>query len=97
MVTRLSAPQGGIDTQTIDTFLRHGFQDLGAGAVGPTYSTAVGDEGDAGGPLVRLDYIFATPGLAARCRAIGAVRESPADRASDHLPVVADFDLTLQE
>jgi exodeoxyribonuclease III len=96
MVVRLSAPGGGLDTQTIDTFLQHGFQDLGAGVVGPTYSTAVGDEGGASGPLVRLDHILATAGLAARCRAVTAVREPPAARASDHLPVVAEFDLTLQ-
>lgn len=42
---------------------------------------------------VRLDYIFATDDLAGRmsdCQVYGA---APADRASDHLPLFADFDL----
>ena len=45
-------------------------------------------------PQVRLDYIFASPSLAARLRHSFVAREPAAvDRISDHYPVVADFNL----
>jgi endonuclease/exonuclease/phosphatase family metal-dependent hydrolase len=47
-------------------------------------------------PAGRIDYIFASPVLADRltsCFVITEGRGMPADRASDHLPVVAEFDL----
>lgn len=96
LAARLSAPDNSIDTQTISTILDHGFCDLGAATVGPTYSTAVGEETQTGIPRVRLDYVFVTPRLENYCRSIMAIRDDLTYKASDHLPVVAHFDLTLK-
>jgi exodeoxyribonuclease-3 len=43
-------------------------------------------------PWLRLDYVFASPGMAGRLRACDVVRTGLARRASDHLPVWAAFD-----
>jgi len=42
-------------------------------------------------PWLRLDYVFASPGLAPRLVACDVVSDEPAARASDHLPVLAEF------
>jgi endonuclease/exonuclease/phosphatase family metal-dependent hydrolase len=42
-------------------------------------------------PWLRLDYIFASPGLAPRLAAAGCVDCPAARKASDHLPVWAEF------
>jgi exodeoxyribonuclease III len=47
---------------------------------------------DAAGGL-RIDYIFATADLAARATSCEVIRTPETSRASDHHPVVADFDL----
>ena len=44
-------------------------------------------------PWLRLDYVLASPDLARRLRAVGVVSGGEAARASDHLPVWADFAL----
>jgi exonuclease III len=49
-------------------------------------------------PAVRIDYIFATKGLAqrlTRCEVVGRSGElaALARRASDHFPLMAEFDL----
>ena len=44
-------------------------------------------------PHVRLDYVFVPQGDAERILACEVVRHSDAARASDHLPVVADFQI----
>jgi exodeoxyribonuclease-3 len=54
------------------------------GQPGPTIDVAGG---------LRIDYIFATEDLAARATACEVIRTLESERASDHLPVVADFDL----
>ena len=94
LVGRLSGPDGQIDTLPVQAMLTQGFVDLGASTVGPTYPTSIERKQNEYGITVRLDYILATPGLATRCLSIRAVDEPPAHDASDHLPVVADFDLT---
>jgi endonuclease/exonuclease/phosphatase family metal-dependent hydrolase len=43
-------------------------------------------------PWLRLDYVFASPQLAPRLRSCEVVREAEAARASDHLPLCAEFD-----
>lgn len=91
---RFLGPDGEIDTLPIQAILTQGFVDLGAATVGPTYPTTIDRKHKEYGITVRLDYIFATPGLADRCRSIRAISEPPAHDASDHLPVVAEFDLT---
>ncbi len=48
----------------------------------------------AAAPAGRIDYIFASPELAERlttCRVITEIDGVPAEDASDHMPVVADF------
>ena len=52
-------------------------------------------------PAARIDYVFADPALAPglrRCDVIGSDRLPDPDvaSASDHLPVMADFDLSAQ-
>ena len=42
-------------------------------------------------PSLRLDYIFASPVLAARLSQCDVVTEAEAGIASDHLPIVAEF------
>jgi endonuclease/exonuclease/phosphatase family metal-dependent hydrolase len=42
-------------------------------------------------PWLRLDYIFASPGLAERLEASGIVHDDDVRRASDHLPIWASF------
>lgn len=44
-------------------------------------------------PALRLDYFFLSPPLAARLVDVTVVTTPPADRASDHYPLVATFDL----
>lgn len=41
-------------------------------------------------PAQRLDYIFATPDLAGRVQRVAVLDDPRTQRASDHLPVVAD-------
>jgi len=43
-------------------------------------------------PWLRLDYVFATPQVAARLRACEIIRTKVARRASDHFPICAVFD-----
>jgi exonuclease III len=42
---------------------------------------------------MRLDYLLATPAVAALTRQVRVVRDGETDRASDHYPVVADLEL----
>jgi endonuclease/exonuclease/phosphatase family metal-dependent hydrolase len=44
-----------------------------------------------GSPWLRLDYVFASPEIAAHPHACEVVAEGRADRASDHLPVWPAF------
>jgi endonuclease/exonuclease/phosphatase family metal-dependent hydrolase len=44
-------------------------------------------------PWLRLDYVLASPNLAARLFAAGVASDGEAARASDHLPVWAEFAL----
>ena len=91
---RLVGPDNQLYTLPIQAILNQGFVDLGASSVGPTYPTTIERKHKEYGATVRLDYIFATPGLAARCRSIRAIDEAPAHNASDHLAIVAEFDFT---
>jgi len=42
-------------------------------------------------PWLRIDYILASPSMAARLAGCDVVTSPPTDRASDHLPVSAEF------
>ena len=92
LVARLLARSGNLGPDIDDRALRAmetaGYVDL--------YGKA--HPGEAGATMralgIRFDYIFATADLVDRlgeCQVYGA---SPADRASDHLPVFADIDVS---
>lgn len=58
------------------------------------HPTDAGHTLPASAPNARLDYIFASPSLLPHLRACTVVREpAVVQEASDHLPVVAEFDL----
>ncbi|MEV0901770.1 endonuclease/exonuclease/phosphatase family protein [Actinoplanes sp. NPDC049802] len=86
-------PDGRPDTRALAAFREEGFTDLaltvgdGDGRTVPT--------GYAGREFgaVRLDYLLASPPLAARARRVRVIRDDLTDQASDHYPVQAEFDL----
>lgn len=86
-------PDGRPDTRAIAAFRAAGFVDLwhtvgeGDGRTVPT--------GFAGREFgtVRLDYLLASPALAARARRLMVLRDEVTEHASDHYPVRADVDL----
>jgi endonuclease/exonuclease/phosphatase family metal-dependent hydrolase len=85
---RRRARNGGerIDDRLFTVFENAGFVDL--------YRTLRQSEAGhtvVGAPL-RIDYIFATEDLAASVTRCDVLRTSETERASDHYPLVADFD-----
>ncbi|NES31749.1 endonuclease/exonuclease/phosphatase family protein [Micromonospora terminaliae] len=84
-----------VDTRAVARLLDAGLVDLwprtgGGEPAGLTVPTRHGGAEFAG---MRLDYLLATPALAATARAVRVVRGGDADSASDHYPVVADLAL----
>lgn len=77
----------GVPRRTIQSILEAGYVDcyrtLHPGKPGYTYP--------AESPWLRLDYVFASPPVAARLLACDFVMGEAAARASDHLPVWAEF------
>jgi exodeoxyribonuclease-3 len=86
-------PDGEPDTRAVAAFRRAGFTDLwhtvgeGDGRTVPT-----GFAGREFGSM-RLDYLLASPPLAARAKRLWAVRDDVTEHASDHYPVRADVDI----
>jgi endonuclease/exonuclease/phosphatase family metal-dependent hydrolase len=62
----------------------------------PTSPTSISESGapEAEPPLA-LDHVLATKGLAERLLDASVWRMSPANLASDHFPIVVDFDITF--
>ncbi len=88
---RHAMPDGSIDTRAIQTLENAGFTDLfvkhGA-AFAATYPTAM----KPGRKQLRLDYVFANPAaekLTLRCEVID---NELSQTASDHLPVLVEFE-----
>lgn len=83
-----------VDTRAVATLTRAGLVDVfgrvGAGAP-ETAPTRHGGGAEFSG--MRLDYLFAGPALADRATGCRVVRGGDAEHASDHYPVVADFDV----
>ncbi|WP_167666517.1 endonuclease/exonuclease/phosphatase family protein [Micromonospora narathiwatensis] len=84
-----------VDTRAVSRLLDAGLVDLwpytgGGEPDGPTVPTRYGGAEFA---PTRLDYLLATPEVAAVTRAVRVVRGGGADTASDHYPVVADLAL----
>jgi exodeoxyribonuclease III len=85
---------GAVDTRAIAAFAAAGFVDLwprvGTGD-GRTAPTSEGGGAEFSG--MRLDYVLATAPAAHLARVGHVARGGPAEHASDHYPVVIDFDL----
>jgi endonuclease/exonuclease/phosphatase family metal-dependent hydrolase len=84
-----------VDTRAVSRLLDAGLVDLWAATGGPepaglTVPTRHGGAEFAG---MRLDYLLATPPVAAATRRVSVLRGGPADTASDHYPVVAELAL----
>ncbi|MEU4557117.1 endonuclease/exonuclease/phosphatase family protein [Actinoplanes sp. NPDC023936] len=86
----VSPSSGAADTRAVSAFLEAGFADLGRDA-GATVPTA-GLGGREFGPM-RLDYLLASPPLAARAGDPHVIRGDVTDHASDHYPVRVDLDI----
>jgi exodeoxyribonuclease-3 len=90
------AADGTADTRAIAAFTAAGFMDLwpvagqGDGLTVPT-TRGGGHEFSAAG--MRLDYVLASPGVAARAAHARVLRGDEAEYASDHYPLAADLDL----
>lgn len=86
-------------TRALAHALAHGWVDLGhavPGAERPcTYPTPGAPDPE--GPPIRIDYVLARPALAAYARAYRTIRGGVADTASDHYPVVVEFDIPENE
>jgi exodeoxyribonuclease III len=87
------AADGTVDTRGLAAFERGGLADLwpraGVGD-GRTVPTGLGG-GEFGG--MRLDYVLGNPAVAERVRELRVPRGDETEYASDHHPVIADFDL----
>ncbi|MBO3742166.1 endonuclease/exonuclease/phosphatase family protein [Actinoplanes flavus] len=86
-------PDGRPDTRALAAFREEGFVDLwhtvGSGD-GHTVPTAYAGHEFA---PVRLDYLLASPPLAARAQHLRVIRDDLTAQASDHYPLLADLDL----
>jgi exodeoxyribonuclease-3 len=87
------AGDGTVDTRGLAAFERGGLTDLwrraglGDGRTVPT--------GLAGGEFgaMRLDYVLGNPAVAGRVRELRVLRDAETEYASDHYPLLAEFDL----
>ncbi|WP_406036541.1 endonuclease/exonuclease/phosphatase family protein [Micromonospora sp. NBC_00898] len=84
-----------VDTRAVSRLIEAGLVDLWPhlGGAEPDGLTVPTRHGGAEFAAMRLDYLLATPAVAALARQVRVVRDGAADRASDHYPVVADLEL----
>ena len=93
---RHRAEDGTADTRAIAAFRQAGFVDLwpatgeGSGLTVPT-TAGGGHEFSAAG--MRLDYVLASPAVAARATKARVLRGAEAEHASDHYPLLVELDL----
>jgi exodeoxyribonuclease-3 len=90
------APDGTADTRAVAALLDGGFVDLwqttGQGE-GLTVPTTQGGGHEFSTTGMRLDYLMASPSLAARATNARVLRGDEAEYASDHYPLTVDLDL----
>lgn len=94
-VTKFGTDDLAFDTITL--MEARGFKDarmIAAAPFIPTVPTPVNQDVDHAAEL-RLDYLFLTPSLSPYLKGIQVVRNPQTDTASDHYPIVAEFDLNL--
>ncbi|MEV6350662.1 endonuclease/exonuclease/phosphatase family protein [Actinoplanes sp. NPDC051851] len=87
-------PDGAVDSRALAAFAGAGFTDLWrvAGDGDPrTVPTSRGGGAEFGG--MRLDYVLASPPVAAAAREMRVIRGGATEHASDHYPVRVDLDL----
>ena len=89
---RLSDTDGSIAFSVPALFKSYGFADLGEADGAPTYPTAIHGKDQGRGPQLRIDYMFATLGLAAIAR-LTTVATPEAMTASDHLPLLCTLEI----
>ncbi|NES14945.1 MULTISPECIES: endonuclease/exonuclease/phosphatase family protein [Micromonospora] len=84
-----------VDTRAVARLLDAGLVDLWPHLGGTEPDGLTVPTGYAGAEFaaMRLDYLLATPDLAALTDAVRVIRDAPADTASDHYPVLADLAL----
>jgi endonuclease/exonuclease/phosphatase family metal-dependent hydrolase len=87
---------GRPDTRAVAALERAGFVDLFRRAGIPPAQTVPTRYRGSEFPAARLDYVLGTPMLAHNVLHCQVVRGGLADTASDHYPVVAEFDLRLR-
>ncbi|GAA1580756.1 endonuclease/exonuclease/phosphatase family protein [Actinoplanes couchii] len=87
------APDGTADTRAIAAFHEQGYTDLWHTAGDGDGRTVPTDYAGREFGAVRLDYMMASPALAARTERVWSVRDETTATASDHYPVRADADL----
>ncbi|MEV0005777.1 endonuclease/exonuclease/phosphatase family protein [Micromonospora sp. NPDC050980] len=85
-----------VDTRAVARLLDGGLVDLWSRAGGDDRGGLTVPTGHGGAEFagMRLDYLLATPALAAHLRAVRVLRDADTDTASDHYPLLADLDLT---
>ncbi|MFR9779806.1 endonuclease/exonuclease/phosphatase family protein [Micromonospora sp. MS34] len=85
-----------VDTRAVARLLDAGLVDLWpyTGGAEPDGLTVPTRHGGAEFAAMRLDYLLATPELAALTRAVRVVRDGGTDTASDHYPVLAELAMT---
>lgn len=86
-------------TRALAGVLAQGWIDLGHAVPGAeclcTYPTPGAPDPE--GPPIRIDYVLARPELAPHARAYRTIKNARTDAASDHYPVVVDFDIPENE
>ncbi len=93
---RHTTPDGTADTRAIAAFTDAGFVDLWAKAGtgdGHTVPTTRGGGHEFSATGMRLDYLMASPSVAARAAHARVLRGAEAEYASDHYPLAVDLDL----
>jgi exodeoxyribonuclease-3 len=86
-------PDGTVDTRGLAAFEHGGLGDLwpragvGDGHTVPTTGCGGGEFG-----AMRLDYVLGNPAAAGRVRELRVLRGDETEYASDHYPLLADFD-----
>jgi exodeoxyribonuclease-3 len=83
------------DTEVAHYFAAAGLIDLIAQHkdATPSYPTSLEEKADDFGAGVRLDYVYGTRSMARLCTRAYVVDSPQAQLASDHLPVVAEFEI----
>jgi len=91
---RYVMPEGSVDKSVMRTFYQAGFVDVAFKLGGHNDSTVPAAEFK-GAEFVpfRSDYILATKQLAESATAYSVIKNSITDMASDHYPIVAEFNL----